>query len=183
MKKTNVSRLVVAAMGIALSIVLIYLIHLPIIPAAPWLEYDPADIPLMLLGFLYGPVWALIATAGACAIQAMTVSAGSGIIGFCMHFFATGLYVCVSGILYRVFKRDFRAAIISTIIAFAAAVAMMIPLNLIFTPMYGTPIEAVKELLLPAIVPFNLIKFGLNSVITLILYRLMYKTVLKSREM
>lgn len=182
MNKINVRRLVIAAMCIALSVALIAVIHLPIIPAAAWLEYDPADIPLMLLGFLFGPLWALLATAAACAIQALTVSAGSGIIGFCMHFFATGLYVCVSGILYRVFKRGFRGAVWSTILAFAAACLIMIPLNLIFTPMYGVPLEMVKELLFPAILPFNIIKFGANSAITLVLYRLVYPTLLKSRE-
>ena len=49
MNTTNVRRLVIAAMCIALSVALIAVIHLPIIPAAAWLEYDPADIPLMLL--------------------------------------------------------------------------------------------------------------------------------------
>ena len=180
MNTTNVRRLVIAAMCIALSVALIAVIHLPIIPAAAWLEYDPADIPLMLLGFLFGPLWALLATAAASAIQALTVSAGSGIVGFCMHFFATGLYV--SGILYRVFKRNFRAAIWSTILAFIAACLIMIPLNLIFTPMYGVPLETVKELLFPAILPFNLIKFGVNSILTLLLYRLVYASLLKSRE-
>ncbi len=182
MNKINVRRLVIAAMCIALSVALIAVIHLPIIPAAAWLEYDPADIPLMLLGFLFGPLWALLATAAASAIQALTVSAGSGVIGFCMHFLATGLFVCVSGLLYRVFKRSFRAALWATVLAFLAACLIMIPLNLIFTPMYGVPLDTVKQLLFPAILPFNIIKFGVNSIITLILYRLIYPSLLKSRE-
>ena len=182
MKKTNVRRMVVAAMCIALSIALISIVHLPIIPAAGWLEYDPADIPLMILSFLYGPLWSLAATAIACAIQALTVSASSGIIGFCMHFFATGLYVAVSGVLYRVFKRNFRAALLAGVIAFVAACIIMIPLNLIFTPMWGVPLETVRQLLFPAILPFNVIKFGVNTAVTLILYKLMYRSVLKSRE-
>ena len=182
MKKTNVTKMVVAAMCIALSVALIALIHLPIIPAAGWLEYDPGDIPLIILSFLYGPLWALAGTVIACAIQALTVSAGSGFIGFCMHFFATGLYVLISGIVYRVFKRDYKAAIIAALIAFIAACVAMVPLNLIFTPMYGVPVETVREMLIPAIIPFNLIKFGINTVISLILYRLMYASVLKNRE-
>ena len=169
-------------MCVAMSIVLIFFIHLPIIPAAGWLEYDPADIPLMILSFLFGPVWGLAATAAASAIQALTVSAGSGFIGFCMHFFATGLYTALSGIFYRVFRRGFRAAICATVIAFIAACVIMIPLNLIFTPMWGVPIDMVKSLLLPAILPFNMIKVGVNSVVTLILYKVLYGTLLKEQE-
>ena len=84
--------------------------------------------------------------------------------------------------MYRVFKRDYKAAIIAALIAFIAACVAMVPLNLIFTPMYGVPVETVRELLIPAIIPFNLIKFGINTVISLILYRLMYASVLKNRE-
>ncbi len=36
------------AMLVAVSVVLVYLVHFPIFPAAPFLEYDPADIPNMI---------------------------------------------------------------------------------------------------------------------------------------
>lgn len=169
--KTNVRRLVYLAIFCAVSVALIYVIHLPIFPAAPFLEYDPADIPLMLATYMFGPLWGLAATVVASLIQAVTVSSSSGIIGFCMHVFATGTYVLVAGFLYNRMEKNLRATIVSLVVATLAAVAMMIPLNLIFTPMYGTPVDVVKSMMWPVIVPFNLIKFGLNSVITAVLYR------------
>ena len=42
----KVRKLVTMAMLAALSIVLVYVIHFPIFPAASFLEYDPADIPI-----------------------------------------------------------------------------------------------------------------------------------------
>ena len=33
----------------AISIILVYLIHFPIFPAASFLEYDPADVPILIL--------------------------------------------------------------------------------------------------------------------------------------
>ena len=171
--KTNVRRLVYLAIFCAISVVLIYLIHLPIFPAAPFLEYDPADVPLLLSGFMFGPIWGLFTTVVAWAVQATTVSAGSGIIGFFMHVFATGVYVLVAGSIYRYSKKTLGATILALLCATLAATAMMIPLNLIFTPTDGTPIEAVRDMMWPVIVPFNLIKFSLNSVLAALLYRLL----------
>lgn len=175
--KTNVRRLVYLAIFCAISVVLIYLIHLPLFPAAPFLEYDPADVPLLLSGFMFGPVWGLLTTVVACAVQATSVSASSGIIGFFMHVFATGVYVLVAGTIYHFSRKSLGATIAALIAATLAATAMMIPLNLIFTPMYGTPIEAVRDMMWTVIVPFNLIKFSMNSVITALLYRLLRRFI------
>ena len=50
--------------------------------------------------------------------------------------------------------------------------AMMCLFNYIVTPLYmGTPREAVAALIIPAIIPFNLLKGGLNAAITLLLYK------------
>ncbi len=44
--------------------------------------------------------------------------------------------------------------------------------NYLIAPIYmGYPREAVVELLLPAFLPFNVIKSGLNAAITMILYK------------
>ena len=49
---------------------------------------------------------------------------------------------------------------------------VMVLWNYIITPIYmGQPREAVAELLLPVFVPFNLLKAGLNTALTLLLYK------------
>jgi riboflavin transporter FmnP len=68
-------------------------------------------------------------------------------------------------------NKDRRNAYISIVIGVLCTTAMMIPLNLIFTPMYGTPIEVVKQLMFPVIVPFNLIKNSINALVTCIVYK------------
>jgi len=165
----NTKKLTAMALLAAISVILVYLIHFPIFPAASFLEYDPADIPLMIAGFVFGPIPALLVCAVTCAIQAMTVSAASGFIGFCMHFFATGAFVLTSGLLSKKLTSKGGTAI-SLVCGAIVAIFLMIPLNLIFTPMYGTPIEAVKQLMLPVIVPFNLIKFAANAFLTFLVY-------------
>ena len=44
--------------------------------------------------------------------------------------------------------------------------------NYLIAPIYmGYPREAIVELLIPAFIPFNLIKGGMNAAITMLLYK------------
>ena len=102
----------------------------------------------------------------------MTVSAASGgPIGIIMHIFATGSCVLVAGNIYRRNKTRKTAAVALTVGALIMTGAMVI-MNLIFTPLFlGQSMETVIPMLLPAIIPFNLIKAGVNCIITFVLYK------------
>ncbi len=101
MKKNSVHQMATMAMLAAISIVLMYFVRFPILPAAPFLEYDMADVPILIGTFLFGPVKGLILTILVSLIQGFTVSAASGWIGILMHIFATGAFVIVAGTIYR----------------------------------------------------------------------------------
>lgn len=170
---SSIRRLVTLAFLAAVSVVLCYTVRFPIFPAAPWLEYEPADVPLMLAAFVYGPWWALGLTAIVCALQAFTVSAASGFIGFVMHLCATGAFVTAAGLLFRTFSKRGKdgAVVLPLICGSVLAIALMVPLNLLLTPLYGVPVSMVKELMFPAILPFNALKFGVNAVLAGLLFR------------
>ena len=55
-RSARIKKLAVMAMLVALSIVLVWLIHFPIFAVVPFLEYDPADIPILIGTFAYGPL-------------------------------------------------------------------------------------------------------------------------------
>ena len=176
---TNANTRKLAAMGIfaAMSVVLVFLIHFPIFPAAPFLEYDPADIPILIVTFAYGPLSGIIVTVIAAVIQGLTVSAQSGPYGTIMHIISTGTYVLVVGLIYRV-KRDTLGAGIAIICGVLVNAAVMAAANLVITPIFmGAPVEVVKAMLIPAIIPFNLIKAGGNGLITFMLYHLLYAAI------
>ena len=78
MQNKKIIRLAIAAMLTALSVVSLYAIRLPLIPSAPFLEYDAADIPGLIGSMLLGPGMGLLMLLAVCAIQAFTVSAASG---------------------------------------------------------------------------------------------------------
>ncbi|MEG1510156.1 MAG: ECF transporter S component, partial [Clostridia bacterium] len=103
----------IAGLGIlsALSIVLASVIHFPLFAIAPFLEYDPADIPIFITTFMYGPLTGLIITIFVSLIQGFTVSAQSGVYGIIMHVIATGTFVIVAGNIYK-HKKTLKMAIV-----------------------------------------------------------------------
>lgn len=165
----SIRKLTTLAMLAAISIVLVTAVRVPMF--LPFLEYDPGNIPILIATFLYGPLTGLALTVVVAFIQGLTVSASSGIIGILMHIFATGSFVLVAGLIYRQKKSKTRA-VAALAAGSATMVLMMVTWNLVFTPIFmGMPREAVAGLLVPAIIPFNLIKGGINSVVTFLVYK------------
>ena len=100
MRKEQTRKLVVMAMLVALSVVLIAAIHLPLIPTVAFLEYDPADIPILIGAMAYGPVTGLVLTVVAAVIQGMFIST-TGPWGILMHIIATGAMTFVASTIYK----------------------------------------------------------------------------------
>jgi len=177
--KFTTRKLAVGAMLTAISVLLVLLVHFPIFPAAPFLEYDPADIPILIGTFAYGPGMGLILTLAACIIQGLTVSAKSGLYGIIMHIIPTGTMVLVSGLIYNKKKTRTMAAV-GLVCGIVCEVLIMMVANYFVTPLFmGTPREAVAQMLLPIIAPFNAVKFGINSVVTFVVYKTVSKWMKK----
>ncbi len=167
--KINLYRMTVCGMMAALSVVLVILVHFPIIPAAPYLEYDAADIPVLITAFAVGPISGMAVLFVVSLVQAFLLG-GNGIIGFVMHFAASGFLVLISSLIYRR-KKNLSSLIIGLALGSLVMTAAMIPLNIIFTPiLFSTPVEAVVKLVIPVLIPFNLIKSVANSVISFAVY-------------
>ena len=167
----NISRLAKLGVLAALSVVLVFFIHFPIFPAASYLEYDPADIPIMIATFAFGPWYGLLMTVVVAVVQGLTVSASGGVYGIIMHIIATGTFVLVAGLIYRRHKTK-KAALIALACGVAAWGLIMMPANLIVTPYFtGMPVDAIRAILLPIILPFNLIKAGINAIVTFLVYK------------
>ena len=167
-KTMPLKQLTQMAILVAMSIVLIYFIRFPIIPAAPFLEYTPGDIPLILGTLLFGPAAGMMISVITAFIQGMTVSAHSGIIGIIMNILSFSSYMLTVGLICRRRKTAKRiiAAMIAGIIATTITMALF---NIIFTPIFwGVPREVVIGMILPMIVPFNLIRTGVNSLFAFI---------------
>ena len=186
-QRNGIDRLVKLGMLTALSIILVYAIHFPIFPSASFLEYDMADVPILIGTFLYGPWWGLALTGLVSLLQWLLVSPQSLWVGAVMHFCATGAYAVAAGLIYQK-SRSRTGALIGMAVGSVLQTLMMIPMNLIFTVhFFGVPREAVVALLPTAIIPFNAIKTVANSIITFLLYKrvakLFEKDLIKPRTL
>lgn len=170
-QRLYIDRMVKLGMLTALSIILVYAIHFPIFPSASFLEYDMADVPILIGTFLFGPWWGLALTAVVSLLQWLLVSPQSLWVGAVMHFFATGSYVVAAGLIYSHHKTR-SAALFGMALGALLQTLMMVPMNLIFTVhFFGVPKETVMALLPTAIIPFNAIKTIANSILTFLLYK------------
>ncbi len=170
-QRTYIDRMVKLGMLTALSVILVYAIHFPIFPAASFLEYDMADVPILIGTFLYGPWWGLGLTAVVSVLQWLLVSPQSLWVGAVMHFLATGSNVIAAGLIYA-HRKTRSTALIGMAVGAALQTLMMIPMNLIFTVhFFGVPYDAVVALLPTAIIPFNAIKTVINAILTFLLYK------------
>lgn len=168
--KISTKKLTRLAMLAAISVVLLLMIRIPF-PPAPFLEYDMANVPIFIAAFAYGPLTGFFLTVVVAFLQGTTVSSASGIIGIVMHIIATGGYVLVAGSIYKRNKTK-KAAIIALAAGSVTMTVLMVIFNLVFTPIFmGTPLNAVLGMIVPIIIPFNLMKAGINSIITFILYK------------
>lgn len=163
-------RLAKMGMLVAVSIVLVYFIHFPIFPAVAFLEYDPADIPILIGTFAFGPLAGIVLTVVTSVVQGLTVSAASGLYGIIMHIIATSVLVLVAGLIYK-YNKTRKGAVIALLCGVAAMTLTMIGANLIITPLFmGVPRSVVWDLM-PFIAGFNAIKAGINAAVTFILYK------------
>ena len=176
-RKTN--KLTVMAMLCALAFVAVAAIRIPLIPVVPFLEYEPKDVIIMTGGFLFGPMSAAVISIIVSFIEMFTIS-GTGIIGLIMNILSTVAFVCPAAYLYKK-HHSMKGAFLGMVAGTLLMTLIMVLWNYLITPIYmGYPREAVAELLLPAFVPFNLLKGGINTALTMLIYKPLVTTLRRS---
>lgn len=140
------------------------------IPIVLFLRYDSKDVVIVIGGLIFGPLASLAITVIVSLAQMFTIS-GTGILGCMMNIISSCSFACTAAFIYKK-RRRLSGAIWGLFGGCACQVAVMMLWNYLIAPIYmGYPREAVAELLLPAFLPFNLIKGGLNAAITMLLYK------------
>jgi len=163
-------KLTFGAMLCAIAYVVMMLIHVKLVPAAPFLTYDPKDVIIALGGLIWGPGMAAIVTAVVALVEMVTVS-DTGIIGCIMNFVSTFAFAGTAAVIYKK-KHTLSGAVMGLVAGCIVMTGAMLLWNYLLTPIYmGTPREQVAGMLLPIFLPFNLLKAVLNAAFTFLLYK------------
>ncbi len=168
MKQQNIKKLCVMAMLAAFAFVMVNIIRIPMI--VPFLKYEPKDVVIAIGGFLYGPLSAFCISFVVSFLEMITIS-DTGWIGMIMNILSTCSFACTAALIYKK-KHSLSGAITGLSLGVILMVGVMLAWNYVLTPLYmGQSRADVAAMLIPAFLPFNLIKGTLNAGITALLYR------------
>lgn len=140
------------------------------IPIVLFLKYDPKDIIITLGGLIWGPSTSCLVSVIVSFIEMLTIS-DTGIWGLIMNIVSTCSFACTAAYIYKK-RRTLSGAVIGLLAGSISMVVIIMLWNYWVVPIYmGYPREAVAELLIPAFLPFNILKAGLNAGFTFLLYK------------
>lgn len=146
------------------------------IPVVMFLKYDPKDVVIAIAGFIYGPMTSFLMSLVVSLVEMVTVSE-TGPIGLVMNVLSTCSFACLAAFIYKR-KHTLGGAVMGLAAGTALMTIVMLLWNYLLTPIYmGYPREAVVKMLIPAFLPFNLLKGGLNTALTMLLYKPIVKAL------
>ena len=166
-KRFSVKKLVLLAMLAAMAYVIVSLVRIPVVL---FLKYEPKDVVITIGGFLLGPMAAFVTSLVVSLLEMVTISE-TGPIGCLMNLISTCAFSCTAAFIYKR-KPTLSGAVSGLAVGGVFMVILMLLWNWLITPLYmGVERSVVEGMLLPAFLPFNTLKAGLNSALVLLLYK------------
>ena len=180
MKSINTKKLAITAMLAAVASVVMLLVRINFMPAAPYLVYDPKDIIIAIGGLIVGPLAVIAMSVIVSIVEMLTVSA-DGLVGMMMNIISSCSFALPAAVIYKKIH-TLKGAVIGLVAGWLFVTAVMVMWNYIITPVYrGIPREAIVPMLLPVFAPFNLIKYGLGAATTMLIYKPLSIALSKAR--
>ena len=160
-------KLAVLAMLAALAMVAVMVCRIPVVL---FLKYEPKDVIIALGGFLYGPLSAVAISVVTAFVEMFTIS-DTGFWGLVMNILSSCAFAGTASVIYQR-RRTLGGAAVALFAGVAATTAIMLLWNYLITPIYmEVPRSEIVKLLIPAFLPFNLLKGTLNAGLLMILYQ------------
>jgi riboflavin transporter FmnP len=165
----------------AIAFVFMY-VDFPLPPFPAFLKYDPGEVPALIATFALGPASGIaVELVKAALISMFRSGAVGGPFGIFMNLLAGVSLVAVAGSYYRI-EPTKAGAVKALFFGGVAMTAVMIIANVVLTPVfYGIPRHQVVALILPALLPFNLVKGAVSSILTYLVYKrvrvLLYESI------
>ena len=179
-KNEQLRKLVLMAMLAAVAYLMVALIRIPVMPAAPFLKYEPKDVIITIGGFLLGPMASFITSLLVSMIEMVSFSE-TGIIGCLMNLLSTCSFACTASLIYKN-QHNLSGAVLGLLGGTATMATVMLLWNWLVTPLYmGVERYVVEGMLLTVFLPFNLLKAGFNSAFVLGLYKPLTVALRKTR--
>lgn len=177
----------ISLMGAVSGVLMLFQFHLPLLP--PFMSFDFSAIPEMIGGFMFGPVSAFYIIIVKLLVHFVTQGSTSIGTGELQNLILGCAYVMPAILIYNT-KKSKKRALIGMIVGTITVSIVSIFSNLYliipfyaklsgstmadFVAMCSAVNPAVKDsvsMVLLGILPFNIIKYGVSSAVTFILYK------------
>ena len=167
--KINTRKFAILALLGALSGLLMFF-EFPILPAAPFLQYDPSDVPVIFAGLFFAPLGGIIVALVKSLIFAIYGKNATGFIGLIAAIIAsvTLLLGTVSIYRYKAKKISLVAGIIIGTIGLTVVMALLN--QFVILNAWGIEEATIGPLVLGAVIPFNIIKGLISSILGCLLF-------------
>lgn len=164
-RRWTTRELVTMALFAAMLMVLTF-IEIPS-PFMPYLKWDLSGVISFIAALMFGPVAGIVIT-----VVGWLPRIFMDPFGVLVAILTMALSCAVAGAIYRHNKTRTGAGIAMGV-SLVVFVALAIVLNLLITPLYtaGVTMAAVATMIVPMLLPFNLIKVAYLFVITFLLYK------------
>jgi len=170
----STKRIATTALLCAVAAIATLFIEFPILPGVTFLKYDPSTIVALVAGFAFGPSTGVVVSILPYLVHLATQS---GMYGAFMAIVATLSLVLPASIVYQR-KTSFAGAVAGMVIGAVICLVTVIVANIIVTPLYmGAPRETVIGMIVPVLLPFNVIKIAINCVVTALVYKPLSKAL------
>jgi riboflavin transporter FmnP len=163
------------AMLSAVAALLMRFVQFPILPGAPYLKFDPSEVPTLLAGVLHGPAAAATVALMKNVLYTLVSGSPTGWVGPFANFAAVTFFAATAAWLYR--REPTVLGLAKGVAAGAVArTALMLPvLAFVVLPVFfgysPTDWETVQRRVVPLLgnvfVPFNLITSVVNGALAL----------------
>lgn len=184
MRNTKTQTMVTTALLASFSYVLLFL-EIPVLPGFDWLKLDFSDIPILIGSFILGPLPAIMVAFIRSLLNFLVKGGGNilSLIGNTTGFLASVIFMLP---IYKMVKKENsnKNLIIGMLISSVSLIVFMSIANyFVITPMYISVLGidfgiSVQEMVLYGIIPFNIIK----SIIVSVVFFVTYKKLLPSIE-
>ncbi len=142
-----------------------------------FLEIEFSDIPALIVALAYGPLSGILVELVKNVLHCAVTS--TGFVGEFANFVINGILCFTAGIIYKKY-RTYKGAIIALFIATVMmSLAGILVNRYIMLPLYmpDAPKEVIYTLVMGTILPFNIVKGLVISLITVLLYKRISKII------
>lgn len=177
----------IGMLGALSAVLMLFRVPLPFAPT--FLKFDISELPALFAGFFLGPVSGCAVIVVKIALELLIQGTDTAFVGELMNIIGSCAFVLPAAIIYR-YIHSKKGALISLSVSTVLVSVIAIFLNAyiafpMYSTVYGIPMEAILEmgssvnplvhdnvtLMLYGVFPFNLVKHGVTSLVTYLLYK------------